>query len=215
MSDRMKMDEEKRKLIGKGITKALEKKFKTEDKVKDLNLIKEKILDIKKISKRSNISKNEIKNLFQECDFKFWELEGMEEFAVLLGVESNLIPSNQHFNIPDASISELRYRINEDIRQTEAALNKGENTLFNSDDSCSNELYNIENVTPEDKEFVDRIIKEVDEKLSSMSDEEREEYFKQMGFVTIKDDMPENIKERAQINKIIAKQKKKEYPNMN
>ena len=29
----------------------------------------------------------------------------------------------------------------------------------------------------------------------------------------IKDDMPENIKERAQINKIIAKQKKKEYPN--
>ena len=63
------------------------------------------------------------------------------------------------------------------------------------------------------KEFVDRIIKELDEKLSSMSDEEREEYFKQMGFVTIKDDMPENIKERAQINKIIAKQKKKEYPN--
>lgn len=213
MSDRMKMDEEKIKLIGKGITKALEKKFKTEDKVKDLNLIKEKILDIKKISKRSNISKNEIKNLFQECDFKFWELEGMEEFAVLLGVESNLIPSNQHFNIPDASISELRYRINEDIRQTEAALNKGENTLFNSDDSCSNELYNIENVTPEDKEFVDRIIKEVDEKLSSMSDEEREEYFKQMGFVKIKDDMQKNIKERAQINKIIAKQKKKEYPN--
>lgn len=213
MSDRMKMDEEKRKLIGKGITKALEKKFKTEDKVKDLNLIKEKILDIKKISKRSNISKNEIKNLFQECDFKFWELEGMEEFAVLLGVESNLIPSNQHFNIPDASISELRYRINEDIRQTEAALNEGENTLFNSDDSCANELYNIENVTPEDKEFVNKIIKELDEKLSSMSDEEREEYFKQMGFVTIKDDMPENIKERAQINKIIAKQKKKEYPN--
>ncbi len=213
MSDRMKMDEEKRKLIGKGITKALEKKFKTEDKVKDLNLIKEKILDIKKISKRSNISKNEIKNLFQECDFKFWELEGMEEFAVLLGVESNLIPSNQHFNIPGASISELRYRINEDIRQTEAALNEGENTLFNSDDSCANELYNIENVTPEDKEFVNKIIKELDEKLSSMSDEEREEYFKQMGFVTIKDDMPENIKERAQINKIIAKQKKKEYPN--
>lgn len=213
MSDRMKMDEEKRKLIGKGITKALEKKFKTEDKVKDLNLIKEKILDIKKISKRSNISKNEIKNLFQECDFKFWELEGMEEFAVLLGVESNLIPSNQHFNIPDASISELRYRINEDIRQTEAALNEGENTLFNSDDSCANELYNIENVTPEDKEFVNKIIKELDKKLSSMSDEEREEYFKQMGFVTIKDDMPENIKERAQINKIIAKQKKKEYPN--
>lgn len=213
MSDRMKMDEEKRKLIGKGITKALEKKFKTEDKVKDLNLIKEKILDIKKILKRSNISKNEIKNLFQECDFKFWELEGMEEIAVLLGVESNLISPNQHFNISDASISELRYKINENIRQTEAALNEGENTLFNSDDSFANELYNIENVTPEDKEFVNKIIKELDEKLSSMSDEEREEYFKQMGFVTIKDDMPENIKERAQINKIIAKQKKKEYPN--
>ena len=61
----MKSQQEKRELIGRLTTKELEKKFKNQEKIKRLNLIKENILSIKNIAKRSNISKNELKNYFK------------------------------------------------------------------------------------------------------------------------------------------------------
>lgn len=53
------------------------------------------------------------------------------------------------------------------------------------------------NLTKEDYKFGDRIINELDKKLSKMPEEERQEFFKKMGF--IKDEEPQ-------------KQLKKEYP---
>ena len=51
--------------------------------------------------------------------------------------------------------------------------------------------------TKEDLIFAEKIVKEIDNKLSKMSDKERKEYFKKMGFT---------IDEKPQ------KQLKKEYP---
>jgi len=174
------------------------------NKTNELNQIKQNILEIKKLSEKSNISYKELKLLFQENNLNFWE----EEYKEILGTEE------KHITL-------------ESTRKEEKILNAIDNELSNMSDKERNNYFKKmgfiidepttpdlkELITPKDKKFVDRIIKELDEKLSSMSDEEREEYFKQMGFVTIKDDMPENIKEHAQINKIVAKQKKKEYPN--
>ena len=148
----MKSQKEKRKLIGRLISKELEKKFKNQEKIKDLNLIKEKISSIKNIAKRSNISKNELKKLFQECDLNFWD----EEFKDILGKEEKHIQVNTNTDIPS----------------------------------------NIENITPEDYKIANKIIKELDEKLSSMTEEERKEYFIKMGFT-----FEENTNNQKRISK--------------
>ena len=148
----MKSQKEKRELIGRLISKELEKKFKNQEKIKDLNLIKEKISSIKNIAKRSNISKNELKKLFQECDLNFWD----EEFKDILGKEEKHIQVNTNTDIPS----------------------------------------NIENITPEDYKIANKIIKELDEKLSSMTEEERKEYFIKMGFT-----FEENTNNQKRISK--------------
>ena len=148
----MKSQKEKRELIGRLISKELEKKFKNQEKIKDLNLIKEKISSIKNIAKRSNISKNELKKLFQECDLNFWD----EEFKDILGKEEKHIQINTNTDIPS----------------------------------------NIENITPEDYKIANKIIKELDEKLSSMTEEERKEYFIKMGFT-----FEENTNNQKRISK--------------
>lgn len=148
----MKSQQEKRELIGRLTTKELEKKFKNQEKIKRLNLIKENILSIKNIAKRSNISKNELKKLFQECDLNFWD----EEFKDILGKEEKHIQVNTNTDIPS----------------------------------------NIENITPEDYKIANKIIKELDEKLSSMTEEERKEYFIKMGFT-----FEENTNNQKRISK--------------
>ena len=148
----MKSQQEKRELIGRLTTKELEKKFKNQEKIKRLNLIKENILSIKNIAKRSNISKNELKKLFQECDLNFWD----EEFKDILGKEEKHIQVNTNTDIPS----------------------------------------NIENITPEDYKIANKIIKELDEKLSSMTEEERKEYFIKMGFT-----VEENTNNQKRISK--------------
>ena len=65
--------------------------------------------------------------------------------------------------------------------------------------------YAISNRDP-NKEFVDRIINELETKLDSMTNEELEAYLRELGF--FQDTMPDNIKERAQINKKIVKIKR-------
>ena len=54
------------------------------------------------------------------------------------------------------------------------------------------------------------ILKNVEKYLDKLTEEERNEYFKKMEFS--QEILPNNIKERAQINKKLTKQKKKEYP---
>ena len=148
----MKSQKEKRELIGRLISKELEKKFKNQEKIKELNLIKEKISSIKNIAKRSNISKNELKKLFQECDLNFWD----EEFKDILGKEEKHIQVNTNTDIPS----------------------------------------NTENITPEDYKIANKIIKELDEKLRSMTEEERKEYFIKMGFT-----FEENTNNQKRISK--------------
>ena len=179
--------------------------------------------------------------LFISFVIEFWKLKGMEEFVAALGLEDALIPSKEHIDISDEKLTILRYTIDEDIRQTENTIREGENILFNSDTLLRN--------NGEDEKFANKIINELDEKLSNMSEEERNEYFKKMGFLIepktiseegkklankianeleeklngmtdeeleahlrelgfFQDTMPDNIKERAQINKKIVKAKR-------
>lgn len=238
--DRFNMNEKHKKIIGRACSKALSEVPEREKKIETLYDIKRNILTIKRLSKISNISNTEIIKLFEDCDFEFWKLKGMEEFVAALGLEDALIPSKEHIDISDEKLTILRYTIDEDIRQTENTIREGENMLFNSDTLLRN--------NGEDEKS-EKIINDIDKHLSSMSDEERNEFFKRMGFVSIKkqispegkklankitneleeklngmtdeeleahlkelgffqDTMPDNIKERAQINKKIVKVKR-------
>lgn len=239
--DRFNMNEKHKKIIGRACSKALSEVPEREKKIETLYDIKRNILTIKRLSKISNISNTEIIKLFEDCDFEFWKLKGMEEFVAALGLEDALIPSKEHIDISDEKLTILRYTIDEDIRQTENTIREGENILFNSDTLLRN--------NGEDEKFANKIINELDEKLSNMSEEERNEYFKKMGFLIepktiseegkklankitneleeklngmtdeeleahlkelgfFQDTMPDNIKERAQINKKIVKVKR-------
>ena len=50
-------------------------------------------------------------------------------------------------------------------------------------------------LTKDDYKFAQKIINELDEKLSKMSDEERKEYFKKMGF-TIDEEPQKQLKKK-------------------
>jgi hypothetical protein len=194
--DRFNMNKDHKEIIGRACSKALSEVTEREKKIETLCDIKRNILTIKRLSKISNISNTEIIKLFEDCDFEFWKLKGMEEFVAALGIEDALIPAEEHINISDEGLTKLRYTIDEDIRQTENTIKEGENMLFNSDTLLQN--------NDEDEEFANRIINELDEKLSSMSNEERNEFFKRMGFIIEPETLPDLEKQVTPEGKKLA-----------
>ena len=168
------------------------------NKTNELNLIKQNILEIKKLSEKSNISSKELKLLFQENNLNFWE----EEYKEILGTEE-------------------KYIISESTRKEEKILNAIDNELSNMSDKERNNYFKKmgfiieepttsdleELITPEEKKSVNKIIAELKEKLDSMTDEELEAHLRELGF--FQDTMPNNIKEHAQRNKKIVKIKKR------
>ena len=119
MSDRMKMDQNHKEIIGRLCSKKIPEVLEQEKKIKVLCDIKRDILGIKRISENLNISNTEIKKLFEECDFEFWKLKSMEE----LGIQECFVPG-EPIDISDESLAVLRAQIDENVRKTEeAALN--------------------------------------------------------------------------------------------
>ena len=223
MSDRMKMDKNHKELIGRLCSKKIPEVLEQEKKIKVLCDIKQNILGIKGLSEKANISSKELIKLFEECDFEFWKLKDMEEIVAALGLEDDLISSYKHIT-PEQKIEKYK-KINigtilninsnktnmtEILKNVENKLTEEERNEYSKKMGFVIEPKNISDleklVTPEEKKFVDRIINELKEKLNGMTDEELEAHLKELGF--FQDTMPDNIKERAQINKKIVKVKR-------
>ena len=102
------------------------RKFKKEQEIQKLKEAKSIVLRLKRIFEELDLSESEIKKLFQECDLNFRESEksGMEKMLEELGLQECLIPGDP-IDISDESLAVLRAQIDEDVRQTEAALNEG------------------------------------------------------------------------------------------
>ena len=169
--DRFNMNEKHKKIIGRACSKALSEVPEREKKKETLYDIKRNILTIKRLSKISNISNTEIIKLFEDCDFEFWQ-----------------------YNIEAEFLSEKSKKI----------INNIDKHLSSMSDEERNEFFKKmgfvkKQVTPEGKKLANNITNELKEKLNGMTDEEKEAHLRELGF--FQDTMPDNIKERAQINK--------------
>lgn len=216
MSDRMKMDKNRKELIGRLCSKKIPEVLEQEKKIKVLCDIKQNILGIKGLSEKANISSTELIKLFKEYDFEFWKLKGMEEIIAALGLEDALVPSNEHIT-PEQKIEKDKkinigtiLNINSNKTNMTEILKNVENKLT---DEERNEFFKRmgfvsikKQISPEGKKLANKITNELEEKLNGMTDEELEAHLRELGF--FQDTMPDNIKERAQINKKIVKVKR-------
>ena len=210
------MNKKYKKRIRRACSKALSEVPEREKKIKVLCDVKRNILGIKELSEKANISSAELIKLFEECDFEFWKLKGMEEFVAALGLEDDLISSYKYIT-PEQKIEKDKkinigtiLNINSNKTNMTEILKNVENKLTEEErNEYSKKMgFVIEpkTISEEGKKLANKIANELEEKLNGMTDEELEAHLKELGF--FQDTMPDNIKERAQINKKIVKVKR-------
>lgn len=210
------MNKKYKKRIRRTCSKALSEVPEREKKIKVLCDVKRNILGIKELSEKANISSAELIKLFEECDFEFWKLKGMEEILAALGLEDALVPSNEHIT-PEQKIEKDKkinigtiLNINSNKTNMTEILKNVENKLTEEErNEYSKKMgFVIEpkTISEEGKKLANNITNELEEKLNGMTDEELEAHLRELGF--FQDTMPDNIKERAQINKKIVKVKR-------